>query len=128
MQFFPAHVDKSLLLQIILGDVIKLCEINQAAKEKLPPTFAEKSGIGSHYVDAFVKPMNTKLPDGTRVGCKRKGLKITLTVGTKKGEGLMRRLAVSKDPIVMLRAALEDAAKAAGVELKITDTEIFVAA
>lgn len=121
-------MDKSLLLQIILGDVIKLCEINQAAKDKLPPAFAEKSGIGSHYVDAFVKPMNTKLPDGTRVGCKRKGLKITLTVGTKKGEGLMRRLTVSKDPIVMLRAALEDAAKAAGVELKITDTEIFVAA
>ena len=105
----------------------KLCDVNLTAKEKLPPTFAEKSGIGSHYVDAFVKPMNTKLPDGTRVGCKRKGLKITLTVGTKKGEGLMRRLAVSKDPIVMLQAALQDAAKAAGVELKVTETEIFVA-
>ena len=106
----------------------KLCDINQAAKEKLPPTFAEKSGIGSHYVDAFVKPMNTKLPDGTRVGCKRKGLKITLTVGTKKGEGLMRRLTVSKDPIVMLQAALQEAAKAAGVELQVTETEILVAA
>ncbi len=106
----------------------KLCDINPAAKEKLPPIFAEKSGIGSHYVDAFVKPMNTKLPDGTRVGCKRKGLKITLTVGTKKGEGLMRRLTVSKDPIVMLQAALQEAAKAAGVELKVTETEILVAA
>ena len=106
----------------------KLCDINAAAKEKLPPTFAEKSGIGSHYVDAFVKPMNTKLPDGTRVGCKRKGLKVTLTVGTKKGEGLLRRLDVSKDPVVMLQVALTEAAKAAGVELKITDTEIFLAA
>lgn len=108
--------------------MIKLCDINPAAKEKLPPTFAEKSGIGSHYVDAFVKPMNTKLPDGTRVGCKRKGLKITLTVGTKKGEGLMRRLAVSKDPVVMLQAALQEAAKAAGVELQVTETEILVGA
>jgi hypothetical protein len=108
--------------------MIKLCDVNAAAKEKLPPAFAEKSGIGSHYVDAFVKPMNTKLPDGTRVGCKRKGLKITLTVGTKKGEGLMRRLAVSKDPAIMLQAALQEAAKAAGVELKITETEILVAA
>jgi len=105
----------------------KLCDINPAAKEKLPPTFAEKSGIGSHYVDAFVKPMNTKLPDGTRVACKRKGLKITLTVGTKKGEGLMRRLTVSKDPVVMLQAALQEASKAAGVELKVTETEILVA-
>lgn len=106
--------------------MVKLCEINLTAKDKLPPTFAEKSGIGSHYVDAFVKPMNTKLPDGTRVGCKRKGLKIMLTVGTKKGEGLMRRLAVSKDPVVMLQEALQEAAKAAGVELNITDTEILV--
>jgi hypothetical protein len=108
--------------------MIKLCDLNPGAKEKLPPTFAEKSGIGSHYVDAFLKPMNVKLPDGTRVGCKRKGLKITLTVGTKKGEGLMRRLAVSKDPVVMLSTALQEAAKAAGVELKITETEILIAA
>jgi hypothetical protein len=104
----------------------KLCDINLAAKDKLPPAFAEKSGIGSHYVDAFIKPMNTKLPDGTRVGCKRKGLKITLTVGTKKGEGLMRRIDVSKDPTVMLRAALQEAAKAAGVELTVSDTEMLI--
>jgi hypothetical protein len=104
----------------------KLCDVNAAAKEKLPPGFADKSGIGVHYMDAFLKPMNTKLPDGTRVGCKRKGLKVMLTVGTKKGEGLMRRLDVSKDPVVMLKAALQEAAKAAGVELNITDTEILV--
>jgi hypothetical protein len=108
--------------------MIKLCDINAAAVEKLPPKFAEKSGIGSHYVDAFVKPMNVTLADGTRVGCKRRGLKITLTVGTKKGDGLMRRLAVGKDPVVMLREALQEAAKSAGVELQITDKEILVAA
>lgn len=106
----------------------KLCDINQAATAKLPPTFTDKSGIGVHYTDAFIKPMNTKLPDGTRVGCKRKGLKLTLTVGAKKGEGLMRRLEVSKDPVVMLSAALQEAARAAGVELTITDKEIFIAA
>ena len=107
--------------------MIKLCDINAAAKEKLPPAFNDKSRIGVHYLDAFIKPMNTKLPDGTRVGCKRKGLKVTLTVGTKKGEGLMRRLDVSKDPVVMLQAALQEAAKAAGFELEITDNGIFVA-
>src|SRR5580658_9243608 len=106
--------------------MIKLCDINPAAKDKLPPAFAETCGIGSHFVDAFLRPMNTKLPDGTRVGCKRKGLKITLAVGTKKGEGLMRRLAVSRDPVVMLTAALQEAAKAAGLELQITETEILV--
>ena len=106
----------------------KLCDINQAATEKLPPAFLDKSRIGVHYTDAFIKPMNTKLADGTRVACKRRGLKISLTVGTKKGEGLMRRLDVSGDPIVMLKAALAEAAKAAGVQMQITDTEILIAA
>ena len=106
--------------------MIKLCDINTTAKDKLPPQFNDKSGIGVHYTDAFIKPMNAKLPDGTRVSCKRKGLKITLTIGTKKGEGLMRRLTVSKDPVVMLNAALQEAAKSAGVEIKITDSEILV--
>jgi hypothetical protein len=106
--------------------MIKICDINEVAKEKLPPNFTEKSGIGVHYTDAFLKPMNTKLPDGTRFSCKRKGLKIMLVVGTKKGEGLMRRIDVSKDPVVMLAAALQEAAKGAGIELKVTDREIFV--
>src|SRR5262245_49912093 len=104
----------------------KLCDINEAVKEKLPPKVSDKSGIGVHYIDAFIKPMNTKLPDGSRVSCKRKGLKITLAVGTKKGDGLMRRLEVSKDPVVMLNAALQEAAKAAGVGLQISDKEVLL--
>ena len=107
--------------------MVKLCDINKEAVQKLPPTTPDKSGIGVHYMDAYIKPMNTKLEDGTRVACKRRGLKLTLTVGTKKGEGLMRRLEVSKDPVVMLQAALQEATKGAGLELKITENEILVA-
>jgi hypothetical protein len=106
--------------------LIKICDINKEAKEKLPPSFIDKSGIGVHYTDNFIKPMNVKLEDGTRISCKRKGLKITLVVGTKKGEGLMRRLEVSKDPVVMLNAALQEAAKSAELELKITEDGIFL--
>lgn len=106
--------------------MIKLCDLNKAAVDKLPPAFSDKSGIGVHYTDAFLKPMNTKLADGTRVACKRKGLKILLTVGTKKGDGLMRRLDVSPDPVKMLRAALQEAAQAAGVGLDITESEILI--
>ncbi|MEO6002951.1 MAG: hypothetical protein ABIZ04_13305 [Opitutus sp.] len=107
--------------------MIKLCDINQAAKEKLPPGFRDKSGIGVHYVDAFIAPMNVSLPDNVRVSCKRKGLKLILRVGTKKGDGIMRRLEVSRDPVVMLQAALQEAAKAAGVELQVGETEILIA-
>jgi len=104
----------------------KLCEVNAAAIEKLPPKFDDKSGIGVHYVDAYLKPMNATLPDGTAVKCKRRGLKIALTIGSAKGEGLMRKLAVSGDPVVMLDAALKEAAKAAGVVLSIEDGAVFV--
>jgi hypothetical protein len=70
--------------------------------------------------------MNAKLEDGTAVKCKRRGLKIALAVGTRKGEGLMRRLDVSSDPVVMLDAALQEAAKGAGVELTVEDGALFI--
>src|SRR3989442_8641921 len=105
---------------------IKLCDVNAAAQEKLPQNTGDKSGIGVHYVDAYVKPMNTKLEDGTPVKCKRRGLKIVLSVGGKKGEGLMRRLDVARDPVAMLDAALQEAAKAADIELTVEDHAIFL--
>jgi len=104
----------------------RLCEVNAAAAGKLPQHTDDKSGIGVHYVDAYLKPMNAKLEDGTPVKCKRRGLKIALSVGAKKGEGLMRRLEVSADPIVMLDAALQEAARGAGVELTIEDGAVFI--
>ncbi|MEY2879212.1 MAG: hypothetical protein RLZZ15_1592 [Verrucomicrobiota bacterium] len=108
--------------------MIKLCNRNLAAVEKLPPKTPDKSGVGVHYVDAFLAPMNAALPDAaaTRVACKRKGLRVTLRVGPKTGGGLLRRLAVSRDPVAMLDAALQEAATAAGVQLRITDTEILI--
>src|SRR5215469_13104078 len=105
---------------------IKLCDINAAAVEKLPRFTDDKSGIGVHYVDAYLKPMNAKLEDGTQVKCKRQGLKIVLSIGTKKGEGLMRRLTVSPDPVVMLEAALQEAAITAGIGLSIEGGAIFI--
>ena len=105
---------------------VKLCDVSPVALDKLPAKTEDKSGIGVHYVDAYLKPMNTKLEDGTAVKCKRRGLKIALSIGDKKGEGLMRRLAVSPDPIVMLDAALQEAAKSAGIELSIDNGAIFI--
>jgi len=70
--------------------------------------------------------MNAQLPDGTFVKCKRRGLKIALSAGSKKGEGLMRRLAVGPDPVVMLDAALLEAARIAGIVLTVEDGAIFI--
>ena len=113
--------------EVTMATKTKLCDVNEAAKEKLPGKIDDKSGIGVHYMDAYLKPMNTKLADGTLVKCKRRGLKVTLQVGTKKGEGLMRRLEVSPDPKVMLQAALQEAARNAGVELTVANGAIYLA-
>lgn len=104
----------------------KICDVNPAAIDKLPARTDDRSGIGVHYVDAYLKPMNTKLEDGTPVKCKRRGLRITLTAGTAKGEGLMRRLDVGPDPVAMLDAALQEAARAAGVQLTIEEGAIYL--
>jgi hypothetical protein len=104
----------------------KLCDLDPAALQKLPEFTDDKSGIGVHYMDVYLKPMNTKLPDGTSVRCKRRGLKVMLTVGAKKGEGLMRRLDVSPNPVVMLDAAIQEAARSAGIELSVEEGAIFV--
>ena len=63
---------------------VKLCDVNPAAGEKLPQQTGDKSGIGVHYIDAYLKPMNVKLEDGTAVKCKRRGLKIVFSAGVKK--------------------------------------------
>jgi hypothetical protein len=104
----------------------RLCEVNAAAVTKLPQHTDDKSGLGVHYVDAYLKPMNVQLGDGTFVKCKRRGLKIALSAGAKKGEGLMRRLAVGPDPVAMLDAALQEAAAAAGIGLVVENGAIFI--
>ena len=104
----------------------KLCDINPAAKDKLPHLTYDKSGVGVHYVDAYIKSMNVKLADGTAVRCKRRGLKITLTAGAKKGDGLLRRLANGPDVMAMLDAALQEAATAAGVGLSVEENALWL--
>ena len=65
---------------------IKLADENVAAEKWLPEVTPDGSEIGANYADAYVKPMNKTLDDGTEVRCKRRGLKITVQVGERKGE------------------------------------------
>jgi hypothetical protein len=105
---------------------VKLCSVNADAASRLPQFTDDKSGVGVHYVDAFLKPMNTVVAGGPAVKCKRRGLKIMLSVGDRKGEGLLRRLDVGPDPRAMLRAALDEAAHSAGVRMTIDGADVFI--
>jgi hypothetical protein len=105
---------------------VRICDMNTAAVEKLPGAMDDKSGVGVHYVDAYIKPMNVKLEDGTAVRCKRRGLKVTLQAGPKKGEALLRRIEHGGDPVAMLDAALREAARNAGIGLSVEEGGIWV--
>ena len=70
--------------------------------------------------------MNVTLDDGTAVKCKRRGLKVSLSIDARKGDGLLRRLEVGPDPIAMLDRALQEAAAAAGVELAVEGGVLYV--
>lgn len=81
----------------------------------LPDQKPDGSGVGINYADAMLKPLKLTLEDGRRVAFKRRGLKITLSVGDQSGSALLRRIEYGPDVRAMFRAAMQDAARSAGV-------------
>lgn len=87
------------------------------AEPLLPDNKSDGSGVGINYTDALLKPVKLTLEDGRKVAFKRRGLKITMTLGDRTGEGLLRRLQHGPEVKVMVREALREAARNAGAEI-----------
>ena len=104
----------------------KVIEENPAAAEWLPENKPDGSGIGVNYVDAFLKPLNCELEDEVRLACKRRGLKITVSVGDRKGEAILRRIENGPDVRAILHAALTEAFAQAGAKCEPGDGNIRV--
>ena len=104
----------------------KVIEENPAAAEWLPENKPDGSGIGVNYVDAFLKPLNCELEDEVRLVCKRRGLKITVSVGDRKGEAILRRIENGPDVRAILHAALTEAFAQAGAKCEHGDGNIRV--
>jgi hypothetical protein len=96
------------------------------AEPFLPDRKLDGSGVGINYADALLKPVKLTLEDGRKLALKRRGLKITLTIGDKSGEGLLRRLEHGPDVKDMLRAALAEAARNAGGTLAFEEDGVFL--
>lgn len=103
---------------------VRIAPVNTEAEKLIPPAQPDGSRIGANHADAYVKAMNVTLEDGTKVSCKRRGLNITLAIGDRKGEALMRRIEHGPDVKVILQKALESAAEAAGAKFSVEDGEI----
>ena len=87
------------------------------ADAHLPQAKPDGSGVGVNYADQILKPFKQTLPDGRKLTAKRRGLKITIAIGDKTGEAIMRRLDHGPDEKTIFRKALVEAAKNAGAEL-----------
>ena len=83
----------------------------------LPSAKRDGSGVGVNYADQFLKPFKLTLPDGRKLLCKRRGLKLTLSIGDRSGEAILRRLEHGPDEKTIFRKALEEASRNAGAAI-----------
>ena len=104
----------------------RLCSESADAEVWLPSSRPDGSGIGANYADAYMKTMNATLEDGIKVTCKRRGLKITVTVADRKGDALMRRLDRGPDVKEILRAALTEAFAGAGADYLVEEGTVYL--
>jgi hypothetical protein len=77
------------------------------------------SGLGVNYADQVLKYFRLTLPDGRKLAAKRRGLKITITIGDRTGEGIMRRIEHGPDVKTIFQKALAEAAHNAGATLSL---------
>ena len=92
---------------------------NPEAEKLLPPARDDNSGVGINYADAYLKAIKITLDDGRRILAKRRGLKITFSIGDRNGEGLLRRLQNGPDEKTIVRKALDDAVRNAGARFDV---------
>ena len=97
-----------------------------AADAQLPEAKPDGSGVGVNYADQIVKPFKQTLPDGRKMLLKRRGLKLTLSIGDRQGEAIMRRLDHGPDVKVIFRKALEEAARNAGAAVEFASGAVHV--
>ncbi len=83
----------------------------------LPAAKPDGSGIGVNYADQVLKLLKQTLPDGRKLSARRRGLKVTVVVGDRTGEAIMRRLEHGPDVRVIFEQALVAAAREAGADL-----------
>jgi hypothetical protein len=92
---------------------------NPDAAKHLPPARDDGSGVGINYADAYSKGIRITLGDGRKVAVKRRGLKLTFSIGDRSGEALLRRLDHGPDEKTIVHRAIEEAARNAGARFAV---------
>ena len=96
------------------------------ADAHLPGTKPDGSGVGINYADQILKNFKLTLTDGRKMLAKRRGLKITITIGDKSGEAIMRRIDHGPDVKNIFYKALEEAARNTGATMSVEPGQIHL--
>jgi hypothetical protein len=83
----------------------------------LPSAKPDGSGVGVNYADQVLKLLKQTLPDGRKLAAKRRGLKVSVTLGERTGHAVMRRIEHGPDARVIFERALLAAASEAGATI-----------
>ena len=83
----------------------------------LPSAKPDGSGVGVNYADQVLKLLKQTLPDGRKLVAKRRGLKVSVSIGDSSGHSIMRRIDHGPDTRVIFERALVEAAREAGAAL-----------
>jgi hypothetical protein len=83
----------------------------------MPSARPDGSGIGVNYADQVLKLLKQTLPDGRKIAARRRGLKVSVTIGESSGHSIMRRIEHGPDTRVIFECALVEAAREAGAGL-----------
>ena len=105
---------------------LRVGEIPAGAHEVLAAPEPDASEVGVNYAEACLKIFKQVLADGRKLACKRRGLRITLTLGERRGEGLLRRLEHGPAVRDVFRHAVAEAARDAGLELTFEDGAFYL--
>jgi len=105
---------------------VKLADENPLSEAWYPEKKPDGSQIGINFVDAYIKPFNKQVGEGVAVSCKRRGLKLTVKVGSNKGEALLRRLDNGPDVKKIMTCALTDAFAAAGAVYSLEEKTAYL--
>ena len=91
--------------------------VDEAAVDAWSPSAKpDGSGVGVNYADQVLKLVKQTLPDGRKLAAKRRGLRVTVTLGDRTGQAIMRRLDDGPDTKVIFERALAAAGREAGAE------------
>jgi len=105
---------------------LRIGAVPEEAARRLPEVEPDASDIGVNYADAYLKVFKQTLPDGRKLACRRRGLKLTLTLGERSGESLLRRLEHGPEVKDILHQALREAARQLGAVLSVESGEIYL--